>query len=156
MALGSIASSQEQGLAPQREAKTVPKGHLIPSGKCGTRWQFRLARARYCMTKKCLEAVLNTGTGRTCKVTTCSLLASATSTSGTKSSRLGMEHLGSAGSGEVKTWRGGAVIEAGAEATLNNLAQISLLIYRECWNGDTILSCWRCEWLSDESTGELS
>ena len=40
-----------------------------------------------------------------------------------------MEHPGAAGSGEVKTWRGGAVVEAGAEAILNNLAQISLLRY---------------------------
>ena len=30
-----------------------------------------------------------------------------------------MEHLGAAGTGEVKTWGGGAVIEAGAEAILN-------------------------------------
>ena len=49
------------------------------------------------------------------------LLAGATSTSGTKSSRLGMEHPGAAGSGEEKTWRGGAVVEAGAEAILNEL-----------------------------------
>ena len=34
-----------------------------------------------------------------------------------------------AGSGEVKTWRRGAVVEAGAEAILNNLAQVSLLMY---------------------------
>ena len=73
--------------------------------------------------------MLSTGTGRTCEVTTCGLLAGATSTSETKSSRLGMEHPGAADSGEVKTWRGGAVVEAGSEAILNNLAQISLLIY---------------------------
>ena len=40
-----------------------------------------------------------------------------------------MEHPGAAGSGEVKTWRGEAVVKAGAEAILNNLARISLLIY---------------------------
>ena len=34
-----------------------------------------------------------------------------------------------AGSGEVKTWRGGDVVEAGAEAILNTLAETSLLIY---------------------------
>ena len=32
-----------------------------------------------------------------------------------------MEHPGAAGSSEVKTWRGGAVVEAGAEAILNDL-----------------------------------
>ena len=41
--------------------------------------------------------------------------------SGTKSSRLGMEHPGAASSGEVKTCRGGGVVEAGAEAILSNL-----------------------------------
>ena len=41
--------------------------------------------------------------------------------SGTKSSHLCMEHPGAAGSGEVKTWRLGVVVEAGAEAILNNL-----------------------------------
>ena len=40
-----------------------------------------------------------------------------------------MEHPGAAGSGEVETCRGGDVVKAGAEAILNNLAQISLLIY---------------------------
>ena len=30
------ASSQEQGLMPQRGTKTVPQGHPIPSGNCGT------------------------------------------------------------------------------------------------------------------------
>ena len=58
---------------------------------------------------------------QTYEVTTCGLLAGATSTSGTKSSRLGMEHPGAAGSGEVKTWREGAVVESGAEAILNEL-----------------------------------
>ena len=52
---------------------------------------------------------------------TCSILAGTTGTSGTKSSRLGMEHPGTAFSGEVKTWRGGVVLEAGAEAILNEL-----------------------------------
>ena len=46
-----------------------------------------------------------------------------------KSSHLGMEHPGAAGSGEVETCRGADVVEAGAEAILNDLAQISLLIY---------------------------
>ena len=52
---------------------------------------------------------------------TCGLLAGMTGTSRTKSSRPGMEHPGAAGSGEVKTWRGGAVVEAGAEVILNEL-----------------------------------
>ena len=42
---------------------------------------------------------------------------------------MGMEHPGAAGSGEVKTWRGGAVVEAAAEAIPNDMAQISMLIY---------------------------
>ena len=63
------------------------------------------------------------------RVTTCSLLAGATRTSMTKSSRLGMEHSGAAGSGEVKTWRGGDVVEAGAEAILNNLGPTGMFIY---------------------------
>ena len=36
-----------------------------------------------------------------------------------------------AGSGKVKTWRGGDVVEVGAVAILNNLDQISLLIYQK-------------------------
>ena len=40
-----------------------------------------------------------------------------------KSSQLGMEHPGAAGSGEVETCRGGEVVEAGAEAILNELGQ---------------------------------
>ena len=47
----------------------------------------------------------------------------------TKSSHLGMEHPGAAGSGEVEACRGGDVVEAEAEAILNKLAQIGLLIY---------------------------
>ena len=54
-------------------------------------------------------------------VMTCGHLAGATGTSGTKSSRLGMEHPGAADSGEVKTCRGRDVVEAGAEAMLNEL-----------------------------------
>ena len=38
-----------------------------------------------------------------------------------KSSHLVMEHPGAAGSGEVKTCRGGDVVEVGAEAILNEL-----------------------------------
>ena len=60
-------------------------------------------------------------TKQTREVVTCGILAGATGTSGTKSSRLGMKHPGAAGSGEVKTWKGGAVVEAGAEAILNEL-----------------------------------
>ena len=46
-----------------------------------------------------------------------------------KSSHLGMEHPGAAGSGEVKTCRGGDVVEAGAEVILNNVGPTGLLIY---------------------------
>ena len=34
-----------------------------------------------------------------------------------------------AGSGEVKTWRGGDFVKAGAETILNTLAETGLLIY---------------------------
>ena len=50
--------------------------------------------------------------------TTCGLLAGMT---GTKSFRQGFEHPGAAGGGEVKTCRGGDVVKAGAEVTLNEL-----------------------------------
>ena len=46
-----------------------------------------------------------------------------------KSSHLGMEHPGAAGSGEVKTGGRGDVVEAGAEAMLNNVGATGLLIY---------------------------
>ena len=67
-----------------------------------------------------------TGTGRICEVATCGLLAGTTGPPdmlppGTVSSHLGMEHPGAAGSGKVKTWRGRAVVEAGAEVILNEL-----------------------------------
>ena len=45
-----------------------------------------------------------------------------------KSSHLGMEHPGAAGSGEVKTG-GGDVVEAGAESILNNVGATDLIIY---------------------------
>ena len=60
---------------------------------------------------------------------TCCHLPGMTGTSGTMSFRLGMEHPGAAGSGEVKTCRGRDVVEAGVEAILNNLGPIGLLIY---------------------------
>ena len=55
------------------------------------------------------------------RVTTCGHLVGTTGTSGIKSSRLGVEHPGAGGSGEVKTCRGGDVVEAGAEAIPNDL-----------------------------------
>ena len=60
---------------------------------------------------------------------TCGLLAGTREELRNKPSHLGMEHPGAAGSGEADTCRGRDVVEAGAEAILNNLAQISLLIY---------------------------
>ena len=45
---------------PERGAKTVPQGRQFPNGRCGTSWQFRLARARSCTT-----GAMKTGTGRT-------------------------------------------------------------------------------------------
>ena len=52
---------------------------------------------------------------------TCCLMAGTAGTSGTKSSHLGMEHAGAAGSGEGKTCGGGDVVEARAEEILNEL-----------------------------------
>ena len=123
----------------------MPQGRPIPSGKCGTRWQFRLSRARSCTTRGQREAAINTGTERTCDVATLVtfLLVGTSGASGTEqadsqssdSLPLGRrdrnlrnkvfssEHgtSRSPGSGEVKTWRGGAVVEEGAEAILNEL-----------------------------------
>ena len=82
------------------------------------------------------EVAQKSGTGRTCNVATCCLLAGTLGagqaylrcrnswflgrhvrgTSGTKSSHLGMEHPGAVGSGEVETCRGADVVEAGLEA----------------------------------------
>ena len=129
----------------------MPQRHSIPSGNCGTRWQLRLARPRSRTTRERREAVPNTGTGRTCEVVTCGLLVGTSGTSATEQADLRSNYLGplgrrdkhlrnkvfssghgtsrAAGSGEVKTRRGGAVVEAAAEAILNNLAHISLLIY---------------------------
>ena len=45
----------------------------------------------------------------------CGHLAGKTGTSGTKSSHLGIEYPGAAGSGEVKTCRGGDVVRADTE-----------------------------------------
>ena len=87
------------------------------------------------------EVATKTGTGWTYTVATCGLLAGmlgagqvdlrsrnsqslgrhVRGNSGTKYSHLGMKQLGAAGSGEVKTCRGGDVVEAGAEAILNEL-----------------------------------
>ena len=97
---------------------------------------------------KTTEVLMKTGTGQTCNVLTCSLMAARrehckrTSKAGTcgllaaharnlrnNSSRLGMEHPGAAGSGEVKTCRGGDIVEAGAEAILKNVGATGLLIY---------------------------
>ena len=49
-----------------------------------------------------------------------------------QSSRLSMEHPGAAGSGEVKTCRREAVVEAGAEAILNNMGpkQLAYILNR--------------------------
>ena len=66
-----------------------------------------------------------------------------------KSSPLGMEQPGAAGSGEVKTC-GGDVVEAGAEAILNNLGPTGLLIYQLGLKSDLEVTYWSCRWLSDE------
>ena len=95
---------------------------------------------------------MKTGTWQTCEVATCGLVGRHVggrasglvkqlltvswqahvrklSTPEESSCHLGMEHLGGAGNGEVEACRGGGVVEAEAEAILNNLARIGLLIY---------------------------
>ena len=59
-----------------------------------------------------------------------------------------MEHPGAAGNGEVKACRGGDVVEAEAEAILNNLHQIGLLIYSmelEEQQSGSFLASWASE-----------
>ena len=89
-------------------------GDVVPDGSSGLQEQEAAPQGRG-------EGSMKTGTVWTCEVVTCGLLAGATGTSVTKSACLGMEHLAAAGSGEVKTWRGGAVVKAEAEAILNEL-----------------------------------
>ena len=109
MVLDGSSGSQEQEAAPQwhHEAATMT----------GTGWA--------CEAVTCGLLVGTLGASGTehagLLVTTCGHLAGTTGTSGTKSSLLGMEHPGAAGNGEVKTCRGGDVVEAGAEAILNEL-----------------------------------
>ena len=115
--------------------------------------RFKLTRARSCTTgtwlghnrdrsradlRSCDLLVSTSGPSRTeqanFEVVTCGFMAGATGPSGILSpgivsSHLGMGHPGAAGSGEVKTWRGGAVVEAGAEAILMNWVESSLFIY---------------------------
>ena len=84
---------------------------MVPDGSSGSQEQEAAPQGRY-------EVVTMTGTGWSCEAVTCGLLVG---TTGTKCSRLGIEHPGAAGSGEVKTSRGGDVVEAGAEVILNEL-----------------------------------
>ena len=60
-----------------------------------------------------------------------------------------------AGSGEVKTWRGGDVVEAGAEAILNTLAETGLLIYPGGWKSDKIVASQSRGHLSRQPIGDL-
>ena len=109
---------------------------MVPDGSSGSQEQEAAPQWRD-------EVATMTGTGWSCKtvtygllvgrlgasgteqaslhIMTCGHLAGMRGTSGTKSSHLGMEHPGAAGSGEMKTCRGGDVVEAGAEAILNEL-----------------------------------
>ena len=66
---------------------------------------------------------------RTCEAETCGILAVTREEYQEQVFSSGMEHPGAAGSGEVKTCGGGDVVEAGAEAILNTLGPIGLLIY---------------------------
>ena len=70
---------------------------------------------------------------QTCETATRGLLVDPREETGTSSTHLGMEYPAAAVSGEVEACRGGAVVEAGVEATLNNLAEVGLLIYPRGW-----------------------
>ena len=54
----------------------------------------------------------------------------------------------------MKTWRGGDVVEAGAEATLNTLAETGLLIYPG-WKSEKIVASQSCGHLSRQPIGDL-
>ena len=89
-------------------------GDVVPDSSSGSQGQKAAPQRRG-------EVAMKTETGQTCEVATCGLLVGMSGASGTKSSCLGIEHPEAAGSGEVKTWRRGAVVETGAEAILNEL-----------------------------------
>ena len=113
------------GSSGSQEQEAAPQGHDEVATMTGTGWSCEA------VTCGLLVGTLGaSGTEEVClEIKTCGHLAGATGTSGTKSSHMSMEHLGAAGSGEVKTCRGGEVVEAGAEAILNNLFPTGLFIY---------------------------
>ena len=132
---------KEQGLTPQGVTTTVPQGCPVPTG--GVVLDGRSgSQEQEAAPQRCDEV---DGDNCSCEVAPCGLLGARwelpkQELSGfwqvcarnlrNKSSHLGMEHPEAAGSGEVKTCRGGDVVEAGAEAILNNLHPTGLLIYQ--------------------------
>ena len=112
--------SQEQGTAPPRCDEVDGD-----NGSCDENWNRQT-----CDVATCGLLAGTLGAGQVdFEAETCGLLAGTREELRNKPSHLCMEHPGAAGSGEVDTCRGRDVVEAGAEAILNNLAQISLLIY---------------------------
>ena len=99
-----------------QEQETAPQGRDEVATKAGTGWTCKVATCGLLVGTLGVSGTKQAGL----HVTTCGHLAGTTGTSGAKSSRLGMEHPGAAGSGEVKTCRGD-VVEAGVEAILNDL-----------------------------------
>ena len=144
-----------------------------PDWRCGIRWQFRLARARSCTTKMRrsrwgklklwwkleqggLAMLRPAASWRHVGSRASGLVKQELAVSWqvrarnlrNKSSDLGMEHPGAAGSGELKTC-GGDVVEAGAGAILNNLGPTGLLIYPlglEEWPRSRLLELQMAEW----------
>ena len=112
------------GSSGSQEQEAAPQGRDEVMTITGTGWSCEA------VTCGLLVGTLGaSGTEQAClRVKTCGHLAGATGTSGTKSSRLSMEHPGAAGSCEVKTCRGGDVVEAGAEMILNNVSNWPVLI----------------------------
>ena len=172
------ASSQEQGLAPQRGTKTVPQGHPIPSGNCDTGWQFRLARARSC----------TTGAWWSCDddrsrvvLQSCDLWPLGRHTRSIRKRARGplcnnFQPLGrhdrnirnevfSSGNGTSRSssqcWgedlkRRRCYPGRSRGDTEWILSKIACLYTQLGWKSDTVVPCWSCRWLSDESTEELN
>ena len=142
MALGGKSELASVGLVPQRSQNHATRASN-PEWEMWHQMAVQAHKSKKLYHRGWGEAAMNIGTGRTCEVatcglfvgtlgasgmeqpdlrlTTCGLLAGATGTWGPKSSRLGMEHPEAVGVGEVKTWRGGVVVKAGAEAIMNEL-----------------------------------
>ena len=157
------------GTWPQRGTKTVTHGLPIPSGNCGTGWQFMLARARSCTTGHDEIATI-TGTGWSCEAVTCGLLIDTLGASGTEQAGLRVTTCGLlAGRKEpqeqslliwewniqeqqaVVRWR--LVDEMLSRQEQRRYwiiwVQMACLYIHWGWKSDAMVTCWSWRWLSD-------